>query len=55
VVFIGSKDFPAVGCTCGEAIYEEFGPFDIGPGGRGQRVDSSRVGEGESLGYSGCS
>jgi hypothetical protein len=23
---------PVLGCTGGDTVYEEFGPFDIGPG-----------------------
>jgi len=43
VALLWGKRAPSVGCACREAIDEELGPFDIGLGGRGGRVDSSCI------------
>jgi hypothetical protein len=54
VALVRCEDFPTVRCTCRKAINEDFGPFDISPGGRGEGVDNSGVGCGKGLGYGCC-
>jgi len=41
VALLWGKRVPSVGHACREAIDEEFGPFDIGLGGRRGGIDSS--------------
>jgi len=45
------ESFPRVGRAQGEAINEEFGPLNIGLGGRGGGGDCSRVEADKGLSY----